>query len=246
MDRECREFQEEIWELAVSGRKPEGHVAGCEACLRVLEEAKKALSMLRESDCVPDAPDCRAAVISQISRPARRRFVRAYVLAPVAVAVLALAAVVFWPTAPKSSPHPGPLPPGEREVSLHPTPRPLVEKEVVASSGRKTPARGRVAVVHVPGVSLAVHHMRTRLVVVQKSVSQPKEVCVATAERVTPVGSIAISCRVGPDETSSSCKYSVRNTETGDSYTCSAERKGNTISLYLVREPSTPDHEEGG
>ena len=87
MEYKCDLIADESWERARAGEDlpPDigKHVAECPKCRRVAGEVQAIVPMVRAAGCVPDAPDCRSAVMGRISlRPATRP-IWAYALASV-------------------------------------------------------------------------------------------------------------------------------------------------------------------
>ena len=194
--------------------------------------------LLREADCVPDAPDCRSAVMARISTPSRGRpLAWAYACAAVLIAIAGTWALL---------PHTQPQAPVVRVVRNVPTPPRQIAHETVK------PAIEKPQVFVEKHVATAPRPHRAHIAwTPPKQVEQPRKVVVAPEPPVlqTPapaVGTIgrpvAIAIVTWPSlrkqaSNTYSYGYTSRDTQTGNTTECRVKRSGNSVEIYMESKP---------
>lgn len=99
MRSRCEAFEEIIWDHVRFGTplsdEAAAHIDGCAECSKALNEARRVANVLIQADCVPQAPDCRRAVMDRIAGQQRvYRPVWAYASAGVALASVLIGGVI--------------------------------------------------------------------------------------------------------------------------------------------------------
>ena len=205
---------------------------------------KKDLSeLLRESDCVPEAPDCRSAVMERISAPARGRPVAwAYVFATVVVAIVGT--WVLMPHVQRQSSVVKvvkTIPPSPRQI-VHHVVKPAIEKPQAVIEKR---------------VATAPRPRRVHVALTPKQVSKPNEVIVMPQPQPTvvqtpapPITSanrpVAIAIVTWPsqrDQSSDTYSYGYvkRDTATGQTTECRVKRSGDSVEIYMESKPEAEE-----
>lgn len=199
---------------------------------------KKDLSeLLRETDCVPDAPDCRSAVMARISTPSRGRPLSwAYVCAAVMIAIAGT--WVMLPRAQQQAPmvrvvKKAPMAP--RQIA-HDAVKPAIEKPqaLIEKHVATAPRPRRAHIAWTP----------------PKPVEKPKEIAVApTPEPPTPAPAmpttgqpVAIAIVTWPSQAeqesdTQSYSYTDRDTRTGQTTVCRVKRSGDSVEIYMESKP---------
>lgn len=201
---------------------------------------------LRDADCVPEAPDCRQAVMTRIAPPRGRSFVWAYGFAAAVVVIGAGMALIPHP-APKSNraaiaKREAPAPP---KVALQATPIPTVQEAPSATPVKRTP--------------LPVHRVRERTAqiaprpitpqrevvehVVVGQTPPPPTVIRLTPDRERPVAIAIVTwpSAKGRQQDSYSYGYKDRNTATGQTTECRVKRSGNSVEIYMESKPEAKE-----
>lgn len=208
------------------------------------QDWERVSELLRESDCVPDAPDCRSAVSARISRPARRSPAWAYGFAVALIAVAGVALLL-----PRHAPRPHKVELVKRQA---PAPRNVVEqipaqREVV----KAVPIRREARVVKVHRSNTA---REPRVLVVKSPVPRhddvaeplPETPVVHIAPTAAPLAErpIAIAIVTWPsanDRRDDSYSYRHRDTATGQTTECRVKRSGNSVEIYMESKPAADE-----
>ncbi len=248
MEYKCDLISDEIWDRARAGESLPGetveHIAACPRCRRAADEAASIVPMVRlAASCVPQAPDCRSAVMDRISpRPVWRS---AWALA--AASVLLVAAVVTgWLAVDSGGSRPQMAVEPKQEIRQEapkPEPPPVVTPEAPepkptpASAVEKSPKIERSKRIH-----LLPKQMPTQLVKrvapeqepiehQTSAVPEPEEVVTFDDE---PVAAVAVSWpTVGDQVMPASYGYTNRDASTGEVTFCRVERSDNAVTIHL-------------
>lgn len=237
MKYECDRIADEIWDhvgedLPTDIRE---HIAACPDCGRAADEARRLLPMVQAVGCVPDAPDCRSAVMERISSRSAFRPVWAYALASVlliAVVVTGLLSMRSGPrqTVPQMADQP-------RQEIVKPQ-TPIVEKPHIPApviEKRKT-------VVRHPEVKRPRRMLpkRTPTEIVKRAPKQetaPEQTPAPALEVVSyedePVAAVAVTWPSADPQPDGWSGYTNINTVTGEVTVCRTERSGDSVSIYL-------------
>jgi len=206
---------------------------------------KKDLSeLLREADCVPDAPDCRSAVMARISTPSRGRpLVWAYACAAVLIAIAGTWALL--PHAQRQAPvvevvRKAPTPP--RQIA-HVTAQPAIEKPPQAFAEERVATAPRPRRAHVAWTPPKPVEQPKEAVVVPQP-QPPVQTPAPTVRTTGPPVAIAIvtwpSLRKQASNTYS-YGYTSRDTQTGNTTECLVKRSGNSVEIYMESKPEASE-----
>ncbi|MBI2842342.1 MAG: hypothetical protein HYX78_02980 [Armatimonadetes bacterium] len=261
MKHECRMAQDAGWEDELP-EELRRHIERCADCRRSVEEARRARAVVRDVSVAPDAPDCRAAVMARIQPVRRRRPVWAYVCASATAAVVVVAGIVL--TEPGQSPERPRIVRTERAAEspppavTRPTP-PEVPKRIAFAQPVDIPSPPALDVKRTaerPRPKAAqprVQPDERMLPTAQASTTVPEKAAFAQSTPPAPVpdtpstegttGSISIAVKAELEPADFSYSSTIYDPTTGETVACTAERKGNTISLHLAR--SETDNREG-
>jgi hypothetical protein len=260
MNRVCDKFEDLIWEHARTGDEPpeeaRRHVESCRECSRVLEDAKALSGLLAEAGRVPDAPDCRAAVMARISGETRRRAVPAwaYACAVISMAgVVAAGIVSHRPRTPVSAPF------AARNVGPEPSPAPALAKKIVPQPQQVVVDSTRDVTQpteKIKSTSVRRHHRPqrrgvrpTETVAFDGTRSKPDVGPLAPGPRPpapntqlpTPnprsVAAVYVTWPEAGDSGDTSYQYVERDAQTGERTQCSVKRSGNKVEVYIESTP---------
>ena len=259
MKRECDRFEESIWEHARTGgelaKDARRHAQSCEECARALEDAKTLSGLLAEAGRVPDAPDCRSAVMARISGEARRWAVPAWAYACAVVligAAVAVGIVNHQPKAPATAPlvvkkispaRSGPPViakknvPQPRQVAVGPTHHVTQPTEGIKSTSVRRHVKPRYRVVR-RDRAVALHPTRKPRNV------EPGTSGLALAPGPRPptpdprsVAAVYVTWPQAGDSADTSYQYVERDAQTGETTTCSVKRSGDKVEIYIESTP---------
>jgi len=245
MKYQCDRITDEIWERAGEDLPADiaEHVAACPDCERVADEARKLLPMVQAASCVPDAPDCRSAVMERISpRPATRP-IWAYALASIVLAAVILTGLLTLRPGPQQTvrdPRPE-----VRVQSPMPTPevrKPIPEPTIVRQVPEHKPEAKRPKRIHAPKESPAqlVKQALKQEPAVGGSPAPSPEVVSWEDE---PVAAVAVTWPGNDPQPGGWSGYTNVNTTTGEVTVCRTERTGNSVTIYL--ETKAPGEKPG-
>jgi hypothetical protein len=192
--------------------------------------------LVREADWVPEAPDCRAAVIERIRAPERRRYAWAHVCA-----ALAAIAVGTWALLPHAQRHSALVtvvkkaPAQPEAVVRNPAPAAPEKPKAIEKHIAKAPRRMHV----VYRAAKRVDRPRTAAVVPvpRRAVEQAPAPSVAIKDRP-----VAIAIVTWPSETQRpsdtySYGYTDRDVRTGQITECRVTRSGDSVEIYMESKP---------
>ncbi len=239
MKYQCDRIADEIWDHAGEALPANiaEHIAGCPDCRRVADDAKKLLPMVQEASCVPDAPDCRSAVMERISpRPATKP-IWAYALASIVLVAVIVTGLLSMRSGPRQTvPQMADQP---RQEIVKPQ-TPIVEKPEVSAPVVET----QKTVVRQPDDRRPKHMRtvpkRTPPQIVKQSPKQkpaPEQTPAPSLEIVSyedaPVAAVAVTWPSTDPQSDGWYGYTNTDTATGEITTCRVERSGNSVSIYL-------------
>ncbi len=201
--------------------------------------------LLREADCVPQAPDCRAAVMERIRAPRRRSLAWAYVCAAIAVAI-----VGTWALVPCGEQRPA-VPKIVKKALVQPK---AIARDVAPDAGRfgakNSPGRpdrvksiAKVMPSHRRHATYAVYAPPKRTAPPKKVVVAPEPVVVRVGPSVSatniPVAIAIVTWPSRADQQSDSQSYSYtdRDTRTGTTTECRVKRSGDSVEIYMESKP---------
>lgn len=196
--------------------------------------------LLQAADCVPDAPDCRRAVMDRIASPAPRfRLAWAYTAMAVLLVGLIMGSVIYFaPSEPAGKPRVVKVTPpaSEKPVADKTAVQPMQPEEPKASLTPPAPEPVKVAV-EKPKHGFT-HVRRAQQVVEQTPVEKPIPAAPEPAARYDENAPVALVVVSGPTtEPSGGYGYTQTDTETGRVTNCSVTRTGNSIEIYLESTP---------
>lgn len=205
------------------------------------QDIDKLKELLQAADCVPDAPDCRRAVMERIASPAPRfRLVWAYAAVVVLVG-LALGSLLYLATS-----QPGEKPEIVKIVTPTPKKAPMDKQAAIFSQSEKP----KLALKHAPRDPEPVkvvllrpkrgfrHAGRIQRVAVRKPVDKLIPPAPEPAPRFDENAPVALVIVSGPtSEQSDGYGYKEVDPDTGKVTTCNVRRSGNEVYIYLESTP---------
>lgn len=205
--------------------------------------------LLRDADCVPEAPDCRQTVMAHIaSRPGRSPLLWAYGLAAVLIAVVACMGLL---------PHSTSTPPVSRIASKPAPPAPnIIRQNTPIRQIAKAAPIIRERVTNSPARPTNPVHERTAdarpqtIPQTQITAQSPDKPAPAPIDAQTPAPSgdrpVAIAVVTWPsarDEQQDSYSYGYKDsdTATGKTTECRVKRSGNSVEIYMESKPEAKE-----
>jgi len=196
--------------------------------------------LLREADCVPEAPDCRAAVMERIRTPERRRrFVWAYACAAVLAAIAGTWTLV--PRAERQSPvvkvaKKAPASPRVAESHIEP-PAPIKHLTVVPKHVAAVPRPRRVHIVHAPPKQTP--QPKEGVVTPQQNPmsAQTPAPPVTAANRPVAIAIVTWPSQAEQESDTQSYSYTDRDARTGQTTECRVKRSGDSVEIYMESKP---------
>jgi hypothetical protein len=244
MKYQCDRIADEIWDHAGEDLPADiaEHIAACPDCGRVADEARKLLPMMQAASCVPDAPDCRSAVMERISPRSGFRPVWAYALASVLLITVIVTGLLTLRSGPKQTVPQMVNQPKQKTEQRTVNPvkpdAPIIEKQktVVRQAEVKRPKR------------VLPKHTPTQIVrEAPKQEPSPEQMPAPAPEVVSyedaPVAAVAVTWPSADGETDGWSGYTNVDTVTGEVTVCRTERSGDSVSIYL--ESKVPGEKPG-
>lgn len=262
MRRGCDTYEDAIWQHVKFGdhlpQEAARHAETCPECAAALAQSGRMAALLEASVAVPEAPDCRAAVMTRISIPGRSRTVLAYAWAAVVVLVAVVGAILLMNRpetgpretvrrqapaprervpvvvreSPPEKPMPEVVPEPERQPQLVERPQP--PRKVVRRQPRRVPRVEVVKDVKKPPVAPEPEPEPAPDVVEDTVVVESPA---AAAEDEWPVAITVVTWPAVQDPSELSYSYTERDPDTGTTTKCIVQRSGGSVSIYLESTP---------
>ena len=258
MKRNCARVEEAIWDAARSGAGlPSGverHAESCESCRLALKEAERVGKLLLAADCVPEAPDCRSAVMARIAGTRTRAWSWSYAWAIPAVAAMIIAVILLAarspvPTKPVIVKQEAPAPRVKIRVAVTP-PR---EQAAVVPKPDKHPVGTKAELGRHSNVCLRrtpAHPDLPRKTVKLAAVPPaPRREVTANPAYLAPEALLRVafvSVSFEPPAKDDSYGYVKYDHETGVTTTCVVRRSGNSVELQMESTSGKSNSIRGG
>lgn len=200
--------------------------------------------LLRESDYVPDAPDCRSEVMARISQRSHGRLLAwAYACAVVVVAIAGI--LMLLPHAQRQSPVikvVKNVTPPPRQVSHHVV-KPAIEKPqaVVEKHIATAPKPHRLHVAWTPPKQITQPNEVVVMPQPQPMVVQTPAPQITSENRPVAIAIVTWPSQAEQDSDTQSYSYTSRDTVTGQTTECRVKRSGNSVEIYMESKPEAEE-----
>lgn len=253
MEYKCDLIADEIWERARAGESLPAetveHLDECPKCRRVAAEARAVVPMMQvAASCVPDAPDCRSAVMERISARPFWRSAWAYAAVSVLLVVVIVTGWLAMRSGADKQQMAGEPKPAGQERFVKPQAAPEAQPETPKPERPSAPVIEKSPKIERPKrIHLLPRQRPTQLVKHAPSKQEPDKHEMSAAldpeEVVTfddePVAAVAVSWpTVGDQVMPASYSYTDTDVSTGAVTFCCVERSADTI--YVNLESNAP------
>ncbi len=235
MVHKCKTVQEEIWAGEISERSMR-HIENCPDCRQEVAESKRLLQLIQAAADVPVVLDCREAVASKIE-PKRPSRTFAYAFAFTACAAAAILLMIFLSRNPVIQKQQAANQTHVKQTPVQKEKEPVIvknrEDKQIPIKHRET---NRLAYSDRNKHSGIKHNHHTQQFVKNEA---PESVQKQKMPGDDWVAFVSVTWTAEPEKPSDeSYDYTIRDDETGETTTCSAERSGNSITINLERQES--------
>lgn len=234
MMHECDRVGDAIWEHARTGADLPAdvsrHIGECAECARLMNDARRILSLAEQAIPVPDAPDCRAEVMARISGARATRSIWAYACASAILVMLLVG--VFIALRPQARPTQVVR---RAQSPVHTTPEPTANNQAPEIIRRAAPEHRVVMAKHaVP------HHRRRTAPMTAPEQAIPRDEAPTSEQQIAaenrPVAAVSVTWGAEPSE-SSSYAYTERDEATGETTICRVVKSPGAVSIFMKSTP---------